>query len=245
MDAWCVLQTADAEATATWAGCTHAHIRRWADSIGMQFLTAPFENDTWSIPRAMHWVLTERTHCKRTLYLDSDVHVDPRWDPRTDARVDANASFQVVRFAHPPPSVKSTINTGAFFFQADGHARGLAHWWRSRALGACPANVPTPEQFCFQRAPQLNYVYAHAGSLRVDFSNASAGVASWHHAIDVFKHATDLSSIRADMDACRASAVPVCHAPAIRFLCKPLANRLGARLQNCSRVVHRALFCAA
>lgn len=245
MATWCVLQTADANATAAWAGCTHARIRRWAESVGMEFLTAPFENDTWSIPRAMHWVLAAHPRCKHTLYLDSDVHVDPTWNPQTDARVDANASVQVVRFAHPAPSTKTTINTGAFFFKADDRARALAHWWRSRALGTCPTNVPTPEQFCFQRAAHLAYVFAHPESLRVDFSNASAGVASWHHAIDVFEHATNLSRIRADMDACRASTVPVCHAPAIRFLCKPLANRLGARLQDCSRVVHRTLFCPA
>lgn len=245
MVAWCVLQTADAEATAAWAGCTHARVRRWADSLGMQFLVAPFENDTWSIPRAMQWVLDQHAHCKRTLYLDSDVHVDPQWDPRTDARVDANASLQVVRFAHAPPSTKSTVNTGAFFFQTDDHARALADWWRSQGRGLCPTNVPVPEQFCFQRASRLPYAVAHPSALRLDFSNASAGVTSWHDAIDVFKHATDLTAIRADVDACRASAVPVCHAPAIRFLCKPLANRLGARLQNCSNEVHRALFCAA
>jgi hypothetical protein len=209
----------------------------------LRLLVFPFQNDTWSIPRAMHWVLTNHTQCKRTLYLDSDLYVHPRWNPRTDARFDPNASFQAVRFVHRPPSTKSTINTGAFLFKSDEHARALADWWQSAASGSCPLNVPTPEQNCFQRAPHLAHLLAHPRALRLDVSNASAGVQSWHIDIDIFGDATNLSAIQTRMTACRASLVPVCHAPGIRFLCKRLPNRLGSQLKNCGDVVRSVLFC--
>lgn len=238
-----MLLTADEKATSSWAGCTHARIRNWTDAMHLRLLVFPFQNDTWSIPRAMKWVLTEHAHCERTLYLDSDLHVHPSWDPRTDTRVDASASFQVVQFAHHPPSTRSTINTGAFFFKSDVHARLLANWWQSAARGSCPLNVPVPEQACFQRAPRLAHLLEHPNALRVDVSNASAGVRSWHGDIDIFADATNLSAIQTQMYACRASLSPICHAPGIRFLCKRLPNRLGSQLKDCGDVVRSALFC--
>ena len=242
---WCVLVTADDKAISSWAGCTHARIRNWTDAMQLRLLVFPFQNDTWSIPNAMKWVLTEHAQCERTLYLDSDLHVNPNWDPRADARVDSSASFQVVRLARNPPSTKSIINTGAFFFKSDDHARALADWWQSAGRGSCPRNVPTPEQYCFQRAPHLPHLREHPSALRVDVGNASAGVESWHSDIDIFKDATNLSGIQTRMRACRASVVsPVCHAPGIRFLCKRLPNRLGSQLRDCGDVVRSTLFCA-
>ena len=232
---FCVLMTADAHVLTTWAACTHARTKAWAASRGYPFLLYPFVNNTWSIVRAIRWVQAEHPECNRTLYLDSDINVRPDWRPDTDARVDFSAAFQVMRIGS---SSAAGLNTGAFLFGNDARARALARWWFNYGDHTCAPKAPVPEQLCFQKAPKLRWVVRQPNFIRVDNTDEAF---PWHWTINVFANPTNLTAIEEDMRACDA---PLCHAPAIRFLCKWAPGRLGYVLRACSDVVHTRLFCS-